>query len=62
MHTYYEWQWLIQRTQQCARYVIAETAANELEDWQGLAADYFRQNMSNIAKQAYALYDIRGGI
>ncbi|EPI42466.1 hypothetical protein [Gardnerella vaginalis] len=62
MQTYYEWQWLIQRTQQCARCILAESAASRLEDWQGLAAEYFRQNMVDLAQQAYALYDVRGGI
>ena len=62
MHTYYEWQWLIQRTQECARCVIAESAATELEDWQGLAAEHFRHSMKNISAQAYALYNSRGGI
>ena len=55
MHTYYEWQWLIQRTQECARCVMAESAATELEDWQGLAAEHFRHSMKNISAQAYAL-------
>lgn len=62
MHTYYEWQWLIQCTQECARCVMAESAATELEDWQGLAAEHFRHSMKNISAQAYALYNIRGGI
>lgn len=62
MNTYYEWQWLIQRTQECARCIIAESAAKELDDWQGLAAEYFREKMSDISHQAYSLYNIRGGI
>ena len=62
MHTYYEWQWLIQRTQECVRCVMAESAATELEDWQGLAAEHFRHSMKDISAQAYALYNIRGGI
>lgn len=62
MHTYYEWQWLIQRTKQCASLIMAESSAKGLDDWQGLAADYFRQSMSDIARQAYVLYEIRGGI
>ncbi|WP_246905111.1 hypothetical protein [Gardnerella vaginalis] len=62
MHTYYEWKWLIQRTEQCARNILAEAEASELNEWQGIAAQYFRHSMSNIASQAYSLYEIRGGM
>lgn len=62
MNTYYEWQWLIQNTQQCARRILSESTAPELHDWQGLAAEHFRRQMQNLARQARTLYDVRGGM
>lgn len=46
------YQWLEHETQACAQELINAAGAHELDDWQSDAADYFRQRIADIVRQA----------
>lgn len=57
MTNFYEWEWLVPRTQECVYKIIAELRSNELCEWQGSASQYFRSDLENVASQAQAMFE-----
>ncbi|MFU0533392.1 hypothetical protein [Gardnerella pickettii] len=52
MHIFNDYQWLLERTEQCSNSVLSEAHSNTLKDWHGRAANAFNEEMAKTARQA----------
>lgn len=52
MHIFNDYQWLLERTEQCSNSVLSEAHSNTLKDWHGRAANAFNEQMAKTAREA----------
>lgn len=61
MHIFNDYQWLLERTEQCSNSVLSEAHSNTLKDWHGKAANAFNEQMAKTARKACQISSVNAG-